>query len=336
MLYVLLGEDDYSLRRSLEKIKDGIGDETALATNTAVLEGNQVTVSELRNACETVPFLAERRLVIVEGLLRRFESRDRPGQRKKPNLSKPRDGYEVMVSCLGQLPDFTIVVLIDGKVSNRNPLFKGLSAVSKVLSFPPLRGAKLQQWIQQRVKAAGGSISLPAVNLLVRFVGSNLWIMANEVDKLVLFAAGRRIEEEDIVAVVSYAQEASVFVLVDAILESRAGMAAQLLQRLLQQGAAPAYLLVMLSRQVQILVRVKELIKQGKSRMEMQDRLGLTSDFVLRKALEQVGRYSLERLKEVYHHLLEADLAIKTGRYDGELALTILIAELCQRGRVLS
>jgi len=158
--------------------------------------------------------------------------------------------------------------------------------------------------------------------------------MANEIDKLALFASGRRIEEEDVKLVVSYAQEANVFAMVDAVLEFRAGVAEQLLQKLLQRGAAPAYLLVMLSRQVRMIVRVKELRNQRKSEMEIQDKLGLTSEFALRKTSEQAGRYSLARLKEVYHRLLEADLSIKTGKYDAELALNILIAELCQRRKL--
>nr|NIT57717.1 hypothetical protein [Fodinibius sp.]NIY26299.1 hypothetical protein [Fodinibius sp.] len=63
--------------------------------------------------------------------------------------------------------------------------------------------------------------------------------------------------------------------------------------------------------------------------MEIQNKLGLTSEFALRKTLEQADRYPLERLKEVYHKLLEADLSIKTGKYGAELTLSILVAELC-------
>ena len=82
-----------------------------------------------------------------------------------------------------------------------------------------------------------------------------------------------------------------------------------------------------------MIVRARELRSQRKTKIEIQNRLGLTSEFALRKTLEQAGRYSLPRLKEVYHHLLETDLSIKTGKYDAELALNILVAELCQRGK---
>ncbi len=107
-----------------------------------------------------------------------------------------------------------------------------------------------------------------------------------------------------------------------------------MLPQLLQQGAAPAYLRGILARQVRMIVRAGELKRQGKSRAEIQGRLGIPSEFVLRKVLEQAAGHSLARLKEVYHKLLEADLSIKTGRYDGELAMNILIAELCQRGSI--
>jgi DNA polymerase-3 subunit delta len=122
--------------------------------------------------------------------------------------------------------------------------------------------------------------------------------------------------------------------MVDAILEFKAGIAEQSLHQLLEGGAAPAYLLVMLLRQLRMVVRVKELRGQGKPEVEIQNKLGLTSEFALRKTLEQASRYSWERLREVYHKLLETDLSIKTGKYGGELALNILIAELCQRPKI--
>jgi len=335
LLYILYGEDDFSLRQSLEEIETSIGDPTALATNTTVLDGQQVTVDQLRTVCETIPFLAEKRLVIVHGLLGRFEVKVKSGrQRKSTSTSNQQSGYQELGEYIGKIPESTILVLIDGKIASKNPLFSKLSTRARVKSFPLLRDAKLRQWIQKRAGEKGASISSQAVDLLARFVGGNLWIMANEIDKLALFASGRRIEEEDVKLVVSYAQEANVFAMVDAVLEFRAGVAEQLLQKLLQRGAAPAYLLVMLSRQVRMIVRVKELRNQRKSEMEIQDKLGLTSDFALRKTSEQAGRYSLARLKEVYHRLLDADLSIKTGRYDAELALNILIAELCQKQKL--
>jgi len=336
LLYILLGQDDFSLRQSLEEIKKGAGDQALLATNTVILEGQKVTSDQLKNICETVPFLAEKRLVIIEGLLERFESKGKPSQKKKAGrVASQQDEYKSLSACLSKIPESTVVVLIDGKIKTSNPLFKELSAKAEVRSFPLLSESRLRQWIQQRVAARGGAISSQAVDLLVKLVGPNLWVMSSEIDKLSLFASGRRIDEEDVKAVVSSAQEASVFTMIDAILELKMGAAEQLLQQLLQRGAAPTYLLAMLSRQLQMIVQAKELKNQRKPKAEIQSRLGLVAEFALRKTLEQAERYSWERIKHVYSKLLEADLAIKTGKYGDEkygdeLALNVLVAELCQ------
>jgi len=330
LLYILSGQDDFSLGGSLEEIKRGIGDQALLAANTTILDGQQVTLDQLRAVCETVPFLSERRLVIVNGLLERFEPKSKSsGQKKITPVANQQNEYKLLATYISKIPDSTILVLIDGRLGRNNPLFRALSARAEVKTFPLLRNTELRKWTQRRVIEEGGSISPGAVDLLVRLVGSNLWIMKSEINKLVLFTSGRRIEEEDVKRVVSYAHQANVFAMVDAILEFKAGIAEQSLHQLLERGAAPAYLLVMLLRQVEMIVRANGLRSQGKPEVEIQNKLGLTSEFTLRKMLEQARRYSLERLKEVYHRLLETDLSIKTGKYGGELALNILIAELC-------
>ncbi len=331
MLYILTGQDDFSLTQSLEGIKREIGDPAALAVSTTTLDGQQLTLDQLRTVCETVPFLSEKRLVIVKGLLERFEPQNRPRrQRKSTRVADQQDGHKSLSAYLGKVPASTILVLIEGKITSSNPLFKELAGKATVKTFPLFGETKLREWVQRRVLEEGGSISPQAATLLTRLVGSNLWIMASEINKLVLFASDRRIEEEDVKTVVGYTQQVTVFTMVDAILESRAELAEQSLQQLLQRGAAPAYLLTMLARQAQMIVRARELRSQGKTKVEIQNKLGLTAEFALSKTLEQASRYSLQRLKEVYHHLLETDLSIKTGKYDAELALNILVAELCK------
>lgn len=335
MLYVLHGQDDFSLGQWLAELKRNLGDQAMLATNTTTLDGQQITIDELRNVCESAPFLAEKRLVIVRGLLERFEPRRRSNRRRKASrATEQQDGYHALSEYMMKIPESTVLVLVDGDIKGNNPLYRMLSSRAEVKSFPLLKTTELRKWVEKRVAEEGGSISTQAVTLLLRLVGSNLWIMAGEIDKLLLFAAGRRIEEEDVQAVVSYTQQDSVFTMVDAIIGFRARLAEKSLQQLLQRGASPAYLLVMLSRQIRLVVRAKELTNQRESETEIRNKLGLTSEYAVRKTVEQANQYSLPRLKMVYRRLLEADLSIKTGKYDGELAMDILIAELCQRGRV--
>jgi DNA polymerase III subunit delta len=330
LLNVLIGEDDFSLKQALEDIKKSIGDATALMSNTTVFESKTLTPEHLRAACESMPFLSEKRLVIVDGLLEKFESKKESGKKKSVKAAAKIEEYISFANVAKNLPPFTELVITGGKISDRNPLLQELMKITKVKVFSLLKGAQLNQWIEKRVtaQAKGKKISPKATALMVRLVGSDLWTMSNEVDKLILFTGDRNIEEEDVKAVVSSAQEASVFNMVDAIIEQRIGGAQAVLQQLFRQGMAPAQILVMLSRQVRIIYQVKEMRAAGKQRGEMMGKLGLTSDFVLRKAWEQAERYSPARIREVYHQLLEADISIKTGRIDGELTLDVLIAEM--------
>jgi DNA polymerase-3 subunit delta len=339
VLYIIIGEDDFSIHQELEKIKKSIGDPSALLSNTTVIEGGQVTPEQLSAACGTVPFLADKRLVIIEGLFERFESKRKNSKKKASNSSQELEKYKPLSEIMKNLPPFTELVLISGDIKASNPLLSELSSVATVKKFPLMKFNQLNQWVEKRVALRGNGIGISkaALELLVRLVGSDLWTMSNEIDKLILFTDGRSIEEADVQVVVSNAQEASIWRLIDAVMESRVGLAQQLLQQLFKQGMAPAQILVMLSRQVRIIFLVREMRNHGRSRGDIQTKLGLTHDFALQKAWQQADKYTLGRLKEVYHKLLDADISIKTGKYDNpELALDVLITELGRRGPVLA
>ena len=330
MLYVLWGPDDYTLSQALDELKNEANTASTLSSGITTLEGHQTSPDQVRCVCAAAPFLSGKRLVVIHGLMEKFEPKGKQGRPRKTNPEKREEEYKSFADAIVNVPESTIIALVEGPLSGNNPLFKELGGKAVVKSYPLLKDAQLRLWVQKRVKDLNAGISTPAVDSLVKLVGSNLWVMNNELEKLVIFAADRRIEDTDVKTLVSQTEQADVFTMVDAILELRTDIAAQRLQSLLRRGSAPTYLLFMLCRQIRLIVRARELKKQGASEAEIQTRLGVTSSFVVRKTLEQSSRYSLARLREVYRQLLVSDLWIKTGLYDGELAVTILISELCQ------
>jgi len=327
MLYILYGQDDFSLNQAVEKIKAGLGDWEMLATSTTNLEGQHLTLSELRNKCGASPFLCSHRLVIVEGLLGRFEvkqSRPRSGKGKSGNGLGEWDG---LASYIGQMPETTVLMLIDEEVKGHNPLLKKLSPLAELRTFPLLRGRDLKTWIRQRVKGEGGNITPQAVNLLAELIGGDLWAMDGEIQKLLLYSQERPISEDDVRQLVSHVQEANIFALVDAVAESRTELAQRILHRLYDDGVAPTYILVMITRQFRLIAQARDL-EPGLSRLQIQDRLGLKSSYPLDKTLSQAKLYDFEGVKRAYDKLLETDLAIKTGKYSDKLALELLVTEL--------
>ena len=330
MLYILTGPDDFSRSEALLEIKKGLGDADMLVSNTNVFDGKKVTAGELASVCQAVPFLSEKRLVIIEGLLERYSSDAPKGRGKKTARSSPKqEEVGSFIALFNSLPESTIVVLVDGEIGKANPLYEGIASKAKVSSFPLLKGEKLSRWIKTRVAKEGGKISPAAAKLLEKQVGGDLWVMSGEIAKLTTYALGRQIEEEDVSRLVGFAQEANIFTMIDAVLGFKAGVGQQTLVQLMQEGMAPPQILFMISRQVRLMIQVKSMMKDGKSQSEIQPKLGLNNEFVWQKTLEQAGMYSFGRLKELYHKLLETDIAIKTGKYNDELALNILVAEMC-------
>lgn len=327
MLYILYGQDDFSLNQAVKEIKADLGDWEMLATSTTNLEGQHLTLSELRNKCGAAPFLSPHRLVIVDGLLGRFEvkqSRPRSGKGKSGNgLGE----WEGLASYIEQMPETTVLMLVDEEVKGHNPLLKKLSPLAEVRTFPLLRGRDLKAWIQQRVRREGGDITPQAVNLLAELIGGDLWAMNGEIQKLLLYSQERPIGEDDVRQLVSYVQEANIFALVDAVAESRTELAQRILHRLYDEGVAPTYILVMITRQFRLIAQARDLGK-GLSRLQIQDRLGLKSSYSLDKTLGQAKLYDFEGVKRAYDKLLETDLAIKTGKYSDKLALELLVTEL--------
>lgn len=331
MLYIFYGQDDFSLREAVERIKSDLGSPEMVAVNTTSVDGEYLTLEELKGNCNTSPFLSSARLVIVNGLLRRFEPKPSGSRSGKHSVTEAKfEGgeWQALEPYIKQMPATTVLILVDSKIGNANPLLVRLSPLAKVQTFPWLRGRNLRSWIQQRVTREGGAITAQAVDLLAELIGGNLWAMSNEISKLLLYAQGRTIGEEDVRQLVSHAQEASIFALVDAVLGRQIGRAQRILNQLSQEGALPTYILAMITRQLRLVAQAKEM-SSGSSRKQLQDNLGLASTFTLDKVLNQAKQYDFERIGQAYQKLLEADLAIKTGKYNDRLALELLVTELC-------
>ena len=126
--------------------------------------------------------------------------------------------------------------------------------------------------------------------------------------------------------------------MVDAILERRPATATRLLHQLEDEGDAPPYLLFMITRQFRLVIQAKDLLQRKCKAFDIGNRLGLASEYTRKKTIDQARQHSMTRLKDIYGQLLDTDVAIKTGRYKGdkgELALDLLITELCSNSQEL-
>ena len=72
-----------------------------------------MTLDQLKTVCETLPFLAERRLVIVKGLLKRFEPRGKSNRRKKTtHVTNQQNEYKLLATYISLYQRYCIEDLL--------------------------------------------------------------------------------------------------------------------------------------------------------------------------------------------------------------------------------
>lgn len=354
--HILYG-DSFLVAQALRQLESG-GEETSLLeANRHVLRGSQARLPELLSVCQAMPFMDTRRLVVLEGLLATLEGRARrgalgdgrgrgrradsaPSSRPAPAPAESLGGWEGLPLAIPQMPETTLLVLVDGPLAESNPLLRALRPVAQVQHLTAPAGEPLARWIKTTAQQKGAGISPAAIRSLADLVGSDLWTLDRELEKLSLYAGGRGtagqpcvIEDKDVRELVASVREASIFAAVDAMLEGKPAVALRLLQQLRQDGRDAGYILAMVERQLRLLALARHLAEQRVPQSELPARLGVASPFVVTKTLEQARRHSWPDITWRFQRLLEADLAIKTGRLEPDLALELLAADLAGRVR---
>ena len=327
--YVFHGADEFTRAETLADFKRRLGPPDTVDLNTTILDGGTLTLAKLRHACETIPFLAEKRLVIVEGLLTRL------APRKDRELStSQRELLTALADYLPRLPETTRLVFIEDKpLPARHSMLQLAQREERgyVKRFDPPDAKVLPRWIEKRVRKYGGEIEPQAAQQLAAVVGTDLRLLDQEIIKLVTYTqsptGGQAITIADIEAVVPYAQAAVVFDLVDALGRRDGRIAAQTLHRLLDAGEHPLMLLAMIVRQFRLLIQVKELKAERATPHDIAKTLRL-HPFPARKLHTQATHFTAAQLEAVYRHLLDTDVAINTGKIDPEVALDLLVAGL--------
>ena len=315
--YVLHGADEFTRAETLADFRRRLGPPDTVDLNTTVLDGRKTTLAELRHACDAIPFLAEKRLVIVEGLLARAASQ--------------RDSLVDLIGYLPQLPETTRLVFVEDKVlPASHPILKLAQeeAQGYVKQFDPPGAKALPKWIADCVAKYGGAIEPQAAAQLAAAIGTALRLLDQEIVKLVTYTNGERpIAAADVDALVPYAQAAVIFDLVDALGRRDGRTAAQTLHRLLDAGEHPLGLLAMIVRQFRLLIQIKELKAGGGNPQAIAKELGI-HPFPARKLHSQAAYFTTAQLEAVYRRLLETDVGIKSGQIEAEVALDLLVAGL--------
>lgn len=344
MFLLFHGPDDFSAREELGKLRAS----EAFGLSQDVFPGTDADLDAIRRTSETMPFLSERRLVIVEGLPKKrrggpAESGDTnepdaptptkaAGKGKKTksgaNAADPKAFAQGLADCAATVPETTtLVVLTDEALEPGNPLVKAAARYGKEHLFTQPKGARLEDWILRRATAQGGKMEREAAHLLAQEVGDDLRLLAHEVDKLVTYAGqSGTVGIAEVRLLTPSSRQARVFDLTDALARRERPKALALLHELLQAGESPLGIVALTAYQTRQLMQVKTLAERGLRGPQIAQIAGM-APFIVDKSLGVVRGFSMQQLEAAHRHLLAVDTALKNSRMTPELALDLLVVE---------
>ncbi len=307
---------------ALDKLRAGMGDNGAF--NTTEFDGQNASVPEIINAVTSFPFLADKRLVIVRGLVA-WITRKGAGEPGKKAIAYLKDNVP-------NLPDFARLVLVERKtISAGNAVMKLAektpTAFVRAFSVP----GDTTTWIIKRTRQYDAEIDQRAAVALADVIADDLRRADNEIVKLVSYVDGERtINEDDVATLTPYVAEANIFKIVDAIVDGRGQFALALLHRLLaDKNEDPIRTFGMIVRQFRLLLLAREHLDAGGNAGEMAGAINVRP-WQAQNLARQVRGFDMDQLERIYRRLQNFDQGMKTGEIKPVLALDLFIAGIAR------
>lgn len=320
MIIYIYGADTFRsrqyLKEQVEKFKIARDPQ---GYNVVFLDGAKSEIGKILGEIVAVPFLAEKRMIVVENVL---------SSNNKELLAELIERVKNK-----KLPESNVVVFwqaeAKSKVKEAAELEKLLLAEKFAKEFENLTGAKLNSWIEYEIKRLGGRISRYAVNYLAENSGNDMWQLSVLLEQLVLYTKDKEIGLSDVQLFLGEKADDNVFNMVEAIVSGNHKNAYKLLEAQRKLGEDDFKLFGLIAWQFRMLLQLRSLF-------DSKD--GITSDaaakelkihpFVAKKNWAIIKKNSAERLKQIYDQLLDIDIKTKTGRADQSLMLDVFVGRI--------
>lgn len=307
-VYLLYGEEAYLRKQYRDKLKTAFfpdGD----TMNYHYLEGKGVNVGAVIDLAETMPFFADRRLILIE------------------NSGLFKHGGEQLADYIKNLPPTAYFVFTEAQADKRSKLFKAVKEHGRAVEFAAQDEKTLMKWVMGIVKREGKEITRDAMELLLDKTGSDMENIRSELEKLLCYTLeADGITARDVETVCTRRMENQIFDMIDAISQKRQKQALNLYYDLLALKEPPMRILFLIARQFNLLLQVKEAGKKGYDNKTVAQKTGLHT-FIVGKYTAQAGKFKSEYLRQALTDCVEAEEAVKTGRMEDKLSVELLIIQ---------
>lgn len=325
-VYLLYGTENYLKRLYADKLKNAVSDPSD-SMNSMTFNGDTVDFTELMELCDTMPFLSERRFILVQrsGL---FKAKKGSGEAEEStevkSTSSDRDRFAEYIK---QIPDTTVLVFVEDEVDKRSRIFKNVKECGYETEINTLSENDLRLWIATELKKNGKEITGATADYLVNYVGTDMEILSIELQKLCMYAYERNsITVADINEMCTKALSAAIFDLTDALAAGNKRKAFEVLDELNGMREPVQKTFISLLRHYTRLYVVKEMMQSNYSKSDIVTTLGI-HPFAVGKLMSQAGRFSAKEIRNKMQYGVSLECDMKSGRLRDKNLIELFIAE---------
>ncbi len=307
-VYILYGEEAYLRNQYKNKLKDALLD-GGDSMNLHYFEGKNISVEEVTDLAQTMPFLAQRRVIILE------------------NSGLFVHGGDLLAEYLRDPCETAYFVFVEQTVDKRTKLYKAATARGRAIEFVPQDEAVLKRWILGILKRENKKITERDLDFFLDRTGPDMSNIRSELEKLLCYCMNRDVVTAgDIEEICTRQVNNRIFDMINALAERRQKTAMELYYDLLTLREPPMRILFLIARQFNLLLQVKELKNKGYGADAIGKEVGLAG-FIARKYVAQAAKFKESDLRKAVEDCVESEEAVKTGRMGDVMSVELLIVK---------
>ncbi|MCA9329433.1 DNA polymerase III subunit delta [Candidatus Saccharibacteria bacterium] len=262
----------------------------------------------LLDRVKTLPFLAEKRLIVL----------DEPSGNKKL--------CDNIVDFINSVNEQTELIIVEPKFDKRSLLYKTLKKQTTFNEYIELDEPSLVRWMVDMVTKNGGKLSTSNARLLVQRIGSNQLRINNELKKLICY--NPLITSDSINLLTVKTAQSSTFDLLNSVFAGNIKYSLELYNEQRQQKVEPLYIMGLIAWQLYALSIVKN--SKGLAVSDIASRAKL-NPFVVRKSLDLATKINQSKLINLVSRTLLLDVRLKSEPIDADDAIKELLIEIGSR-----
>lgn len=322
-VYLFTGEEVYLMNKAIDKLKDKYIDPSFEALNYVIIDGKDMGFDNVLNACETLPFMSEKKLVVVKDIVQLMD--------KDESIDKKLGSY------VEELDGYLSLILVDksNEIKKTTKLYKTIKKLGGVVEYPKLKGNDLNKWTESILKKYKKKLSTANLSYFIQKstyseYGSEktLYDLENELLKLINYTLEDEISRDNIDLVLIKTLDTNIFNLLSSINRKDSDSALKIFNEMHISNEPIPRIIFMIVRQLRLMLGYKLYREKGYTEGKIQEKLGVRSSFEFGRIARESSSFTELQLKKSLEYILEIDVKQKTSSYDEKLALEILIIKL--------